>query len=336
MPPWEQLEDEDLLQWRIRDLQLQIEGTKIEKRIRDFHAELDEKGFVFKPPCYLADEWFVMEDEVGIGIPFYLSNKRLEQLEEKMVLDVEGRTYKDFLKLIRHEAGHAFCHAYGLHRRKKFASIFGKPGESLPKTFRPKPYSRNFVRHLDNWYSQIDPEEDFAETFAVWLNPSSHWQEQYRGWKASAKLDYVDSLMQEIKAEAPKTQVCHRPCGVSQLKLRLKTYYQKKRREFEEEYPDFFDSDLKRLFSEGPASQGRESARRFMQRHRKSIVYSIARWTNEKKFAVHHLYQRLSQRCGELSLQVCYDDNQTIADITALLTALVSNRIYTGKTKRGR
>ena len=45
--------------------------------------------------------------------------------------------------------------------------------------------------HLEQWYAQSHPDEDFAETFAVWLAPDSHWRERYAGWPVLRKLEYV-------------------------------------------------------------------------------------------------------------------------------------------------
>ena len=52
--------------------------------------------------------------------------------------------------------------------------------------------------HLDSWYAQSHPDEDFAETFAVWMNPESDWRPRYEGWPALKKLEYMDALMKEL------------------------------------------------------------------------------------------------------------------------------------------
>ena len=35
--------------------------------------------------------------------------------------------------------------------------------------------------HLDPWYAQSHPDEDFAETFAVWLTPEVQLEDALRG-----------------------------------------------------------------------------------------------------------------------------------------------------------
>src|SRR5260370_25656418 len=96
-------------------------------------------------------------------------------------------------------------HAYGISSRRQWQKVFGSPEtEYSPDTYRPRPYSKSFVRHLPNWYAQAHPDEDFAETFAVWLaTPPDQWRQRYRGWKALEKLDYVDTLIHEAAVGVP-------------------------------------------------------------------------------------------------------------------------------------
>ena len=57
--------------------------------------------------------------------------------------------------------------------------------ERLSSAYTPDPNSRAYVQHLDYWYAQSHPFEDYAETFAVWLRPSSRWKRRYEGWPRS-------------------------------------------------------------------------------------------------------------------------------------------------------
>ena len=72
---------------------------------------------------------------------------------------------------MRHEAAHAYSYAYQLYKRKKWQRTFGLASTEETEFYRPRPYSRSYVVHLDDWYAQSHPDEDFAETFAVWLTP---------------------------------------------------------------------------------------------------------------------------------------------------------------------
>ncbi len=200
---WTILRDEELLEFRISRLGLRIEGTPIQALIEQLYDELGQKGLLFRPPCELGDEWFVPVGLPVIFLPFFLANDRLRHLEKRMILDVEGGTNEAFMKLIRHEAAHAYSYAYRFVHRTKWRQTFGKSStEETPTFYRPRPYSRSFVVHLDDWYAQSHPDEDFAETFAVWLTPGLDWRERYRGWKALAKLEYVDELMRSLAEQA--------------------------------------------------------------------------------------------------------------------------------------
>ncbi|MGE4056575.1 MAG: putative zinc-binding metallopeptidase, partial [Vicinamibacterales bacterium] len=128
-----------------------------------------------QPHCWLSDEWFTPDGVPGVAIPFYLAHPRLEKLELAQMLEVEGGDATTCLRILRHEAGHAIDNAYQLRRRSTRRRIFGLPSLAYPEYYLPKPYSKSFVQHLDHWYAQSHPDEDCAETFAVWLDRGSQW-----------------------------------------------------------------------------------------------------------------------------------------------------------------
>lgn len=69
---WKDLPDEELLDMRVRDLGVRIEGSPLEQRISRLYAEMEARGIGFHPPCYLADEWLTPDKVPVIGIAFYL------------------------------------------------------------------------------------------------------------------------------------------------------------------------------------------------------------------------------------------------------------------------
>src|SRR2546423_4250749 len=182
---WASLSDEQLLERRISKLGLKLEGSGLEPLIKQLYDELSAKGLVFHPACHIGDEWFVPIGIPAIFIPFFLVHERLRALERTMMLEVEGETDEWFMKLIRHEAAHAYSYAYQLQRKKKWQQLFGRTSdEGTPNFYRPRPFSRSYVMHLEDWYAQSHPDEDFAETFAVCLTPGLDWRNQYAGWRA--------------------------------------------------------------------------------------------------------------------------------------------------------
>ena len=157
----------------------------------------------------------------GIALPFYLAHPRLMRLEKSQMLAVEGGTPRQRMMILRHEAGHAVCNAYRLHRRKRFRTLFGSVSETYPETYKPDPASREYVTHLPAWYAQAHPAEDFAETFAVWMQPGSRWWHDYEGWPVMRKLEYVDELMIEI-GEEPWPRSRERPESLPRQRQRLR------------------------------------------------------------------------------------------------------------------
>lgn len=332
---WVHLSDDALLEQRISHLGLRLEGSSLEPLIQKLYGELSAKGLNFHPPCHIGDEWFVPVGIPAIFIPFFLVHERLRKLEHTQMLEVEGENPEWFMKLMRHEAAHAYAYAYQLYRKKKWQRIFGLTSfEETPQFYRPRPYSRSFVVHLDDWYAQSHPDEDFAETFAVWLTPGLDWRERYKDWKALQKLEYLDELMASIAGKPPVQLPEYRVKDHDCLNLKLKTYYAKKRKLFEDAYPDFYDKDLKQLFAAGPEVADRVKASTWLKQQRKSLMESICQWTNENRYAVSKLLSRLIERCDKLDLHLRPTDPQQSLQVSAYITTLVMNHLFTGKFKR--
>lgn len=334
-PDWASLSDDELMEKKISQLNLKLDGSKLQPLIQKLYDELSQQGLTFHPPCHIGDEWFVPVGIPAIFIPFFLVHDRLRQLEKKIILEVEGETNDWFMKLIRHEAAHAYAYAYPLVRKRKWQQTFGKSSaDETPSYYRPRPYSRSFVAHLDDWYAQSHPDEDFAETFAVWLTPGLDWRSRYKGWKALQKLEYVDELMRSLAGKPPlpmpEYQVAQHDC----LNVKLKTYYAKKRKDYEHSFPDFYDKDLRQLFDAGEGEEGRLRASGYLRRHRRDLEDAVCQWTNENKYRVNRLLARLIERCDQLNLHIkAYDPKQNL-QVAAYVTTLVTNHLFTGKFKR--
>ncbi len=103
------------------------------------------------------------------------------RLERKMMDEVEGGNANWLTRIMRHEFAHALDNAYRIRRRKEWRETFGDPDRRYPNVYRPRPASRDFVLHLGHWYAQSHPTEDWAETFAVWMQPKARWRRDYQG-----------------------------------------------------------------------------------------------------------------------------------------------------------
>ena len=332
---WINLSDEELLERKISQLGLKLEGSEIEPLIQQLYGELSQKGLAFHPPCHIGDEWIVPVGIPAIFVPFFLVHERLRKLERRMILEVEGETPEWFMRLMRHEAAHAYAYAYQLYRKKKWQQTFGLTStEETPQFYRPRPYSRSYVVHLDDWYAQSHPDEDFAETFAVWLTPGLDWRARYKGWKALQKLEYVDELMRSLAGKAPTYLPEYRVADHDCLNIKLKTHYARKRKLYEDMYPDFYDNDLRQLFAAGPEITERIKASDFLRQRRRPLLKAVGQWTNEKKYRINKLLTRLIERCDKLDLHLRGDDPQAHLQVSSYLTTLVMNYLFTGKFKR--
>jgi len=336
MADWANLSDDELLEKKISHLGLKLEGTDLQTLIQQLYDELSAHGLTFHPTCHVGDEWFVPVGIPAIFVPFFLVHDRLRKLERKIILEVEGETPGWFMKLMRHEAAHAYSYAYQLYKKKKWQQTFGLASTEETEFYRPRPYSRSYVVHLDDWYGQSHPDEDFAETFATWLTPGLDWRERYKGWKALEKLEYVDELMRSIAGRPPLHAPAYDVADYNFLNVKLKTYYARKRKLYEDSYPDFYDNDLRQLFASAPVPEGRPKASAYLRQRRRQVMNAVCDWTNERKYRVNKLLARLIDRCDQLELHVKSDDSQQNLEVVAYLTTLVMNYLYTGKFKRTR
>jgi hypothetical protein len=330
-PDLSALTDEDLLGMRICDLKLTISGTELESRIEKFYAELGAKNISFKPICYLGDEWFCPEGSATIAIPFYLAHPRLKKLEEKMMMEVEGGTEDWCMRLLRHEMGHVLNHTYLLEEDKPWQKLFGPTSLEYSESFRARPYSRRFVRHLEGYYAQSHPEEDFAETVAIWLTPDLDWRQQYKDWKALEKLEFVDTLMGRLAGKPPLVFSKARMSEASRLRSRLALYYKRRRKIYAQDFPEFFDADLRKLFVDAAAAPENERAATFLRRSRKLILNAVSMWTGEPKFTLNSLLRALTERCAELDLRL--RSQSAGVEVTAFLATLAAHYRLTGKFK---
>jgi len=191
-----QSETPSLLNTRICDLGLNIAGSAVEQFVERLYRELEQKNITkFRPACYLTDEWGCPSGEPTIGIPFYLARADLAEIEKEHN-DLEDS--HEIMMYLRHEAGHAFNYAYKLHRTPEWKQWFGPYRRPYRENYRPILFSKDYVRYLPGWYAQKHPDEDFAETFAVWMTPRSGWRKRYRGWGAMAKLEYMDRIARQL------------------------------------------------------------------------------------------------------------------------------------------
>ena len=318
-----------LLDTRIADLGLKIEGSAVEKFVQQLYRELEQKKIIkFRPHCYLTDEWGCPSGEPTIGIPFYLARPDLAQVEREHN-DLEDS--REIMKYLRHEAGHAFNYAYKLHRTPEWKQLFGPYRRPYRENYRPVLFSKEYVRYLPGWYAQKHPDEDFAETFAVWITPRSNWRKKYRGWGALAKLKYMDRISRELGNADPLRKRGTPDITVSDMAVTVGEFY----RHSTEQIPLLelnLDDDLTSLFNIPKKKRSAEPAQVFLSEHRKTLVDQVSSWTATQRPLVRKLMQLIEKRSGELGLVIDRKrESEHLSEFTVFVTTLVMSHLARSK-----
>ncbi|MFY9674040.1 MAG: putative zinc-binding metallopeptidase [Terriglobales bacterium] len=320
----------ELLARPIRELGLRLEGSPVERFVAQLYRELEAKRLTkFRPACYLTDEWGCPSGEPIIGIPFYLASAELALLE-KQANDLEDA--REIMMYLRHEAGHAFTYAYKLHTKPEWKEMFGSFRRPYRDNYRPAPFSRDYVRHLPGWYAQKHPDEDFAETFAVWLTPRSNWRKRYRGWPAMEKLRYLDRLARKVGKADPLRRRGVTDITVDDMEITVAEFYHRNGREEVAVTELTPDTDLRDLFSVSKRRKTAVTAGEFLHQHRKPLIDKVAQWTGAQRSLIKTLVDNIEKRAGELGLWADKTRSaEHLAEVTAYATALVMTYVAKGK-----
>jgi len=298
---WSRLSDDELLDLRLCDLGLRIEGSPVEKPLARLYHELEQRGIGFRPHCWIAQEWFSPDGVPGIAVPFYLAHPRLQKLERRMMGEVEGGNRKWRQRIMRHETGHAIDNAYRLRRRASWRRVFGHASAPYPDTYSPRPSSQRHVLHIGHWYAQSHPTEDFAETFAVWLQPKARWRRDYDGWPAQKKLEYVDALMGEIANARPRNQNRGVTDPLREVGQTLGEYYRVK----QERYGGMdrrYDRWLSRVFVARARRPRATRASRFVREIEPQLRRLLERRARLHPYYIDHAITIVKQRSRQLDL----------------------------------
>jgi hypothetical protein len=335
MQPFEHTPPEarELLGKPIRELGLRLDGSPVEKYVHQLYRELEAKGLErFRPACYLSDEWACPDREPIIGIPFYLADPKLQAIERSLN-DLEDE--REILMYLRHEAGHAFNYAYELYETSEWIELFGPFDRPYIESYRPVPFSRRYVRHIAGWYAQKHPDEDFAETFAVWLTPRSSWRRRYAGWPALRKLEYVDAKAREFGRVEPKRALAQasKELPVDEMTERVEEFY---RRTVPDEAPNIVDlvpdGELEDIFPADANPETSRPAAEVLSPLTKTLTDKIAYWTGLRRSLAKKLIEQIVRRARELDLRAEQGrEEQELVDVTVLATTLAMNYLQRGQ-----
>jgi hypothetical protein len=325
--------DEALLAMRLCDLPVQLDGTLMARRVARLWRELAARDIVARPHVWLSEEFFTPDGVLGFAVPFYLAHPRLMRLERSQMFECEGAGEAECRRIFRHEAGHALEEAYRLNTRPRYLELFGNPDDPYPDNYKPRVDSRDHVINLAGWYGQAHPVEDFAETFAVWLNPYVDWRTTYKGWPALEKLLYVDELMREIARRPPPMSRKTEVEPLFSLRHTLKEHYAAKRAHFAWPWPANYDQDLRRIFSDDAKDAQSPPATRFLRRVRGALRTRISDGTGVHAYAVDQLLRQMIARAQSLGLRVIDPPEVTVQKLLVMLTMQTAGLVHAGFPK---
>ncbi|MBI3287362.1 MAG: hypothetical protein HYZ68_04870 [Chloroflexi bacterium] len=331
----------ELLTTPIHLLGLPIKGTFLEVAIRRVRGDMRRAGIQIEPFFYLSDGYGTIERTTNIGLGFYDCHPLLQELNE----EYRGWRHSeaDILHLVRHEVGHAFGYAYKLYRTPEFRRVFKVRRDFLRSyppadRYHPNPWSRDFVNPSRDHYAQKHPDDDFAETFAVWLKPRQDWRRRYRSKPgALTKLEYVEWAVRSYRREPPaiKNDPTKIVAPVEELTTTVAQLFRVRPTKYRRKATGYIDPDLRELF--WPAAprnhrSGYRPASRFLRQHRQALVAQVSHWVGVEPVVVGDLVSKCISRADVLQLQVPKDQEmRVLVAVVSYLTTLCANYAARGK-----
>ena len=243
---------------------------------------------------------------------------------------VEGANAADILRYLRHEMGHVVNYAYKLYEETQWQRLFGDIDQPYEEEYRPRPWSRDFVRHLPGWYAQKHPDEDWAETFAVWLTPGCDWRRAYASSPvALAKLEYCDRTLARLRETAPLVVVEDADEDVGDLPYSLDQFYGQPVAP-EAEPPTDLGEALREICEHlGPvAPEGARPLAELLRRIERKLPAEVYRWTGRFPEHTRPLLRRLAEQAEQAGLS--YPAGRELEAglaLAALVTALAMHHV---------
>ncbi|HZH04185.1 MAG TPA: putative zinc-binding metallopeptidase, partial [Myxococcaceae bacterium] len=239
---------------------------------------------------------------------------------------------REIMMYLRHEAGHCINYAYRLYESEEWRKLFGDYSKPYKDDYKPQPFSRKYVVHISGWYAQKHPDEDFAETFAVWLTPDSDWGKRYAGWGALRKLQYMDQVVGQVGTAEPIVRLNDRDVDVDEMEETVLDHYRQRdlAEKVDLQLGEHLDQDLCNLF-EGPGT-GQAKAETLIRAERQSLIQAVTHYSGVSRPVVRSVVDHLLERTSDLALTVRLDKTREyLTRLTSLVTALAMNYLYTDR-----
>ena len=97
------------------------------------------------------------------------------------------------------------------------------------------------------------------------------------------------------------------------------------------DHPDFYDSDLRNLFSDSPEYAKNMPAARFVRKIRKDVRGRVASFTDSYQYTIDQLLEKVIERCRELNLRLMDSEEETKTDFMVFLTVQTMNYLHSGR-----
>jgi hypothetical protein len=335
----------ELLHTPINQLDIRIDGTVFEQAIPTVQEDMGRVGIrKLEPVFYISTGYGCIAGSPIISFGFYDCDPLLKELN----FEFRGWSYTDteIVNLLRHEVGHAFCYAYKLYRTPEFRELFEVQGNffnTYPESdqYDYNPWSRNYVNPCGDHYAQKHPDEDFAETFCVWLTPRSGWRRKYKSRPmAMRKLEYVDAIVKQLGRQPPlvETKLSWMYERVEDIRLTVGQFMHAKPSRYYHRATGYIDPDLRAMFRAEPRIASRRALFRdymradaFLREQKQSLVSRISYWVGVETTVVYDLLDKCIHRAKALNLWLerpQYD--KKLVELTSCITALCVNYRETG------
>ncbi|MCB0357074.1 MAG: putative zinc-binding metallopeptidase [Bdellovibrionales bacterium] len=328
----EKLERQILLNLPLNRLPLKRHNELVSQAIAQLLRELKTKKIPFSPAIWVSTEWFCPDNVCGIAIPFYLFHPTLLKMEKEKIGFVEGETYPQLLKLLRHETGHAFENYYGTRSHPLRQKVFGKSNKKpYPSSYKPQLYSTNYIHHLGDGYAQSHPDEDFAETFATWLAfPKKNWQEKYKyKSKILTKLLAIENLVKEHKDMTPLKKCSFKPYEpIEKDKRFLKEYFLQKSRKYKFSVSN---ESKKMLLSTTPVSEKKRKNKLldlYIKKHRPIILQKLAQTIGIHKYQISKIIKPLENELAKVADANLNSENEIVNYLLDLTTVEILEGLH--------
>lgn len=315
---------------RICDLDLDPNASMADYFQR-LKKELKTRRIVLWPDFYFGNEWGCVNKTISISIPFYYGMSELKELEGDLP------TKEGIIKTLRHETGHAVNYAYRLYQRKDWKEHFGDFNKKYREGYlhRVNPWSKSYVRHLhyfgDPHYAQKHPDEDWAETFAIWLDPKSDWEKKYRTWpQAFEKLAFVGSLMDEIAGREPINLRTKREGEYTTLEETVSEWWGLDGEMLDQELQEYIH-DMNELFSKPDHGKKRVvPAWRLIRKYARLLTEQVSQWiSGSNKHTVRKILRRWEAICRNESLTFLpEEEDRKLIELSTLLTYHVVDDVH--------